>query len=48
MKAGHLEPEAGDPTLVGSPASPPTLRLCSYEQWVDSDAGYDIAHVINP
>ena len=26
----------------------PTLRLCSHEQWVDSDAGYDIAHVINP
>ena len=26
----------------------PTLRLCGNEQWVDRDAGYDIAHVINP
>ena len=26
----------------------PTLRLCSNEQWIDSDAWQDIAHVINP
>jgi hypothetical protein len=41
------EPEAASrPSRLA--ASPPTLRLCRDEQWVDGDAGYDIAHVINP
>jgi hypothetical protein len=40
------EPEAGRPTPAARLS--PTLRLCGNEQWVDSDAGYDIAHMINP
>ena len=46
LRIEELKPEAGEPT--GPPASPPTLRLCSNEQWIDSDAWHDIAHVINP